>query len=315
VSSAAAALRAQLPARELHATLRDGEDANLLPPPPHMVVLSLGYRAALADLLWARTLILNGTRLQERRRFDGNVPLLDIINELDPTWRDPYRLADTLVTLQVKTAPLDQVRAVRRVLERGVRERPYDAGLWLVLGQFVGWIAPPAYFEDRPEEADAWRRAGAGYMARAAELGAADPSIQWQVIGAQRLFADLGQAERGVEMLLSMLATTDDPELRAELEARLDAQLKRRKLGQEERRVTEYRARRDAFERLAREHYPGANGVRSRLLGFPTDRAACAGDSVGRTASGKACASSWRDWSANVAGEAVMANGVEPVVP
>jgi hypothetical protein len=79
--------------------------------------------------------------------------------------------------------------------------------------------------------------------------------------------------------------------------------------------VTEYRARRDAFERLAREHYPGANGVRSRLLGFPTDRAACAGDSVGRTASGKACASSWRDWSANVAGEAVMANGVEPVVP
>jgi hypothetical protein len=298
IGATALGLSTQLPARGLHSTLRDADDANLLPPPQHTVVLSLGYRAALADLIWAQTLVLNGIRLQERRRFDANIALVDTINELDPTWRDPYRLVDTLVTMQTKAASLDQLRETRRILERGVRERPYDAGLWLVLGQFVGWIVPASYFGDEQRnEANEWREQGAEYLARAAELGSYDPNLQWQTLGAQRLFANMGQLRRAAEMYLSILATTDDPELRAELERRLDALGQQQVLGEDEERVTAYRARRASFEQLVRSHLPGTNGTRARLLGVPVDIARCAGGSRALDAASERCHASWQDWS------------------
>jgi tetratricopeptide (TPR) repeat protein len=285
---------AQLPARALHQRVRETSEAYLLPPPKQLVAASLGHRAALADLLWAKVLVTQGLRLQERRRFETVVPYLDAINELDPTWRDPYRMAEPLINFQTVASPLDDVRAVRRVLERGVRERPFDAELWMQLGVYVSFIAPNSYFEGT-EEGARWRQEGAEYLMRATELGDADANIAWQSMGAAGVFLRSGQTERAAEFYDRILATTDDPELRER------AQLHLAKLASEE-QLEAKRARTQAFQELWRERYPGMSITTVLTLGYPRDTAACAGASQAAAADSPRCAGSWLDWAERSAG-------------
>lgn len=281
---------AQLPARELHQRVRETSEAYLLPPPEQLVVASLGHRAALADLLWAKVLVTQGLRLQERRRFETVVPYLDAINELDPTWRDPYRMAEPLVNLQTVASSMEDVRAVRRILERGVRERPFDAELWMQLGTYTAFIVPSTYLETGDDEAKRWRIEGAPYLLRAVELGHPDSSIAWQALGAGGIFFGSGQTERAAEFYDRILATTDDPELRER------AQLHLAKLATEE-QLEAKRARMQAFQELWRERYPGMSITTVLTLGHPRDAAPCAGGSRAVAADSPRCASSWSDWA------------------
>ena len=130
----------------------------VLPPPDQLKQLSLGHRAALADLLWTHVLVAQGLRVKERRRFETLVPLLEAIIELDPEFRRPYLLADALITFQASETPFEEVIKAREIMVRGTENRPYDAEIWLVLGQFVAFIAP-SYTDDqgRPGSmADRW---------------------------------------------------------------------------------------------------------------------------------------------------------------
>lgn len=302
LAAAGAIALAQLPGRAQHARLKEGTDAYLLPPPTQLVSMSLGHRAALADVLWADLQVTQGLRLFEKRRYDLVVEYLDAINELDPTWRDPYRLADTFITLQAKAASIEQIREARRILERGVRERPNDAELWFVLGAFVTFIAPNSYMEENSEEYTAWKRDGALYLARAAELAPADANITWQTLAGARILAETGQVERSTEMLRTILATTDDPELRADVELRL-ARLAKQKADTVDSAAEERRRDRDKhFRELARRYLllddprlrrPGSNLETTLLLGPPRDSARCAGPTRD-----EACVSNWREWAA-----------------
>ncbi len=293
----------QLPGRREHARIVEGTDAYLLPPPAQLVPMSLGHRAAVADLLWADLQVTQGLRLFEKRRYDLVVEYLDAINELDPTWRDPYRLADTFITLQAKAASIEQVREARRILERGVRERPNDAELWYVLGTFVCFIAPNSYMDENSDEFFAWRRDGALYLARAAELAPANSNMTWQTLAGARILAENGQIERSVEMLTTISATSDDPELRADVERRLGVLLKKKTEGADALALERRRERDQRFRELARKHYvlldipqlrrPGSNMSTTLLLGPPRDPALCAGAGAGENT---ACASSWREW-------------------
>jgi hypothetical protein len=63
--------------------------------PEQVVVQSLGYRAALADAIFAHVRVSYGLHFQEHRRFEFVGDYLDTVTTLDPTFRDPYRYADT----------------------------------------------------------------------------------------------------------------------------------------------------------------------------------------------------------------------------
>lgn len=287
------AVVSQLPGRAEHAEIKETTETYLLPPPKQLAVMSMGYRAAVADVLWANVLVTQGLRMGERRRFDLAIEYVDAINELDPKWRDPYRMVDSLVTLQVKAAPLDQVYAVRRILERGVKERPTDAELWLVLGYFVQSIVPNSYLEDDPEEAEKWRREGAEYLFRAAELAPADANIAWQSLGGARVFSEMGRFDRAIEMYNTILATTEDPALRARIETQLlELQRQQRVTGAQ----LYGRARRRAFENLMIEHYPGVSVHQALIMGHPRSVGACAGGGQSVFGSKARCAKSWRRW-------------------
>ncbi len=308
VAAAAGGLYAQQSARALHFRVKETSEVYLLPPPEQLKAASLGHRSATADLLWANVLITQGLRMGERRRFETIVPYLEAIVELDPQWRDPYRMADALVTMQSKTATLDELRATRKLLERGVKERPYDAEIWLVLGQYVGYVVPNSYLEELPEEQAAWRRDGAEYLKRAAELSGSDSSIAWRSIGGARIFAQTGRIDRAIEMYQHVLATTDDPELREDVTRKLRALVGARKESERDAQALQSDARLEAFRRIKPRELPGLTPTGARAAGFPRDPALCAGGARSVAATDAKCASSWREWA-----ERAPYGGLDPV--
>ena len=136
------------------AKLAEKTDVYGLPSPDQVVVGSLGYRAALADLLFAHVLVWHGIHFQEKRRLEFAADYLDTVAALDPTFRETYYFGDTLITMQpVKPRHEDYVRA-RQLLEKGLVARPGDTELWLSTGEFIAYVAAP-WLED-PKEQSEW---------------------------------------------------------------------------------------------------------------------------------------------------------------
>src|SRR5262249_28952133 len=116
-------------------------DVFALPPPSMLPVASLGYRSALADLLFASTLVSYGMHGEEKPRFEFIGEYLDSIVALDPAFCQTYRYADTFIIYQATGNPTpDDVRHARRLLEQGLENCSGDAHLWLSAGQFMAFI-------------------------------------------------------------------------------------------------------------------------------------------------------------------------------
>jgi hypothetical protein len=274
---------------EQNRLVQEETDLYALPPPREVALLSLGYRAALADLLWAHLLVSQGLHTQAKRRYENIPALLDTINELEPTFRDPYRLADALITFNAKETPAAEARKAREIMERGVKNCPLDGELWLGLGEFVAFIAPGSYLTD-PDEVQRWRVDGARMLARASELSGGQSYIAWQALGGARFLGGNGERDAEIKFLERTLVVTDDEELKDKIRARL-SMLVGSKREQE---------RNDMMERLhlgvlAVRHLdvPYVTRLRYVVLGPARDPAWCAGPDH---ALDPACASTFREW-------------------
>jgi hypothetical protein len=265
--------------------VRDKTDVYTLPSPEQVVVASLGYRSALADLLFAHVLVWHGIHFQEKRRLEHAADYLDTVTALDPTFREPYYYGDTLIAMQpVKPRHEDYVRA-RRLLERGLAARPGDTELWLSAGQFLAYMAAP--WLDDPKERDEWRLAGARILARACELVGENENIPYNCITAAGLFDRAGEREANIQFLERVLAVSDDETIRDRALGYLEHALGERSL--EARRF-----RSDSLRRAWKEDLPFVSLTTELLLGPPTNPAACAGLGHERAE----CASSWAAWRA-----------------
>jgi hypothetical protein len=284
-SAAVSASRASLFAS--HKGVKEKHDVYFLPPPKHVAVMSLGYKSAIADVLWAHVMVSQGLHTFERRRFENLLLLYDAINELDPTWRTPYLLADALITFQSNATPIEEVVRAREILERGARHRPYDAEIWLNLGQFVSFVAPASYLESKPVLAEQWRIDGVAFLARAAELGGDNSNISWQALGGANILARAGKQEANIRFLQRTYAVTDDEELKEDIMRRL-----RRDMA--DRDFAVYRDRGKRFEALFRGELPFIRLNRALLFGPPPTPERCAGRGHERE---PACATHWRAWS------------------
>lgn len=262
---------------------KDG-DAAILPPPQHSVVMSLGYRAALADLLFGHVLVSAGQHLQEKRLFELAPQYIQTINELDPKFRDGYRFADAIITLQTVTVPVEMYKQARAILERGTRELPFDQELWLAAGQYLAYLAPAQLESER--EREAWRQEGARYLARACELIGSNENVPYHCITAASLYSEGGNLAASRAFLEKLLLVTDDPELRAIAEGKLA-----RLSSEEEQRAARERAQR--FERAWRADLPFLSRTSMSALGPRFDPFACAGQSASERPA--ECATSFRD--------------------
>lgn len=270
-----------------HARVKETSDVHLLPPPKEVVTLSFGYRAALADVLWAHVLVSQGLHTFERRRFENVADLIDTINELDPEFRDPYLLSDALITLQIAEADRADIDRTRAILERGTRNRPLDPEVWRTAGQFIAFIAPGTYLTD-PEERAAWKTDGARMLARAAELGGDAGNMGWAAVAGAGILNRQGERDAAIRLLQRTLAVTENEELRERLQQQLASLVGEAKL-------EAYRRRQTEMIELTLRDLPFVSRSTLFVLGPPFDAAYCAG---GAHADDRRCALTWKAWAA-----------------
>ena len=287
------------PAATTHRRVKETSDVYVLPPPDQVVAMSLGHRAALADYLWATVLVEQGLHTFDKRRFENLPYLIDTINALDPTFREPYLLVEPLTIFQVNEVPVEDVRRAREILERGVRNMPNDPEILAAAGSFIGMMAPSSYLTD-PAEKEQWVLDGSAYLERAALLGDDRKFIGWQALSGFRMLRKSGRDREAVKFLERVLAGTDDKELQERTRdmldrmAELDSAYRQSEARKEE---VAARERQERVDRLIRSYYRivGRGGV--RVLGPPYDVDHCAG---GRNSADPRCAFDWAGWAGRI---------------
>jgi len=188
-------------------TAGDREDVYALPPPTQLRAATLGWDAAAVDLLWATLLVQYGAHWQEHHEFTDGVRYAEDILALEPTYEPLYRIVDTLLVYRPLQGTVRDARDARSILERGTRERPWDAKLWLTYGEFLAYLAPS--FLTDPEEQRAWRKDGAAAMVHAVELGADANSA----VAAAGLMSDAGEKQAVLRFLERAYAMTEHPSM------------------------------------------------------------------------------------------------------
>ncbi|HWZ91942.1 MAG TPA: hypothetical protein VNW92_23925 [Polyangiaceae bacterium] len=276
IASAAAvgALRWRLDAAFSATKVRN--DVYALPPPAQLVKLSLGYRSALADLIFAHVLVSSGLHYQDKRAFEFVGAYLNSVNALDPKFVTPYRFADTLLTMQARHVGEARYREARRILERGLAEFPFDQALWTQAGQFFAYLGPGVLSD--PKEQEEWRLTGGRTLAHACELIGSNRDLPHQCVVAAGLLTKGGADAAARQFLERMKIVSDDPEILAFVEAQLrlvDA--------------ADHQTRHDAFRSACAADLPFASLGAMQVIGPVWNPATCASD-------WSACATSWRSW-------------------
>lgn len=287
------------PAASAHHRVKEASDVYVLPPPEVVKIMSLGHRAAVADYLWATVLVEQGLHTLDRRRFENLFYLVDAVNELDPTFREPYLLIEPLTTFQVNGVAEDDVRRARVIVERGVKNLPNDPEVLVAAGSFIGLMAPSSYLSD-PDEQRAWKIDGAALLARAAELGDDRMNVGWQALSGFGLLRRAGKQREAMKFLQRALAGTDDEELRAHIKVMLDRMTETEgafEEAEQRKAFLAFRGRQDRFDEIYRKTYPLASRTGALVLGPPYDAAYCAG---GAHRSDERCAFDWVSWAARV---------------
>ena len=269
-------------AKDLH-KVRQRDDVFLLPPPNQLRAMTLGYKATAADLVWAKLILEYGLHTQEKRPFPDVTRYIDGLIALEPDFPTLYEFVDTIL---VYTAPPggteEDARTARRYLERGTRERPYDANRWLRYGQFIAFLAP-SFLKDE-KEIDRWRIDGANAIARSVELG----SDAQRSLAATSILDRAGERTSTIAHLGRLYAMTDDPDLRQQYLMRLT---KLKGTAAAEEAIT-------VVEREWRTNYQFLSRGTTLLVGPPRSPTACAGlGSFDR----RGCAP---NWDAAIAAEA-----------
>lgn len=202
-------------ARSAH-KVRQRDDVFLLPPPAELRAMTLGYRAATTDLLWAQLLLEVGLHWQEKRPFPYITRYIDGILSVEPDFPTIYDFVDTMIMFPPPPgANAEDARITRRYLERGVEARPFDANVWLHYGQFITFLAQ-SFLTDK-EEIERWRTEGALALMRAVELG----SDAQRSLAAVTILSKSGERKATIEHLQRAYAMTDDVGMREQFALRL----------------------------------------------------------------------------------------------
>jgi hypothetical protein len=199
-------------ARTAH-ELKESGDVYSLPPPAVLHAATLGWDAAVVDLLWSDLLIDFGTHWAEHREFLETPRFADAILEIEPTYAPIYRYIDSMLAYRPLQGTVNDVREARAYLERGTRERPQDQDLWMEYGQFIAFIAP-SFLTDHDEIAR-WRKEGAEAMGHAVELGG-QPD---RALTAATMLSSAGASQAAVEYLERAYEFTEAPSMTSVHEA------------------------------------------------------------------------------------------------
>lgn len=220
------------------------EDAYYLPNAAWLPVLSLGFRQALADLIWCKSLIYFGEELGHRGQVQYVFAYTDAVLALDPDFRSAYVWVATAAIYRPVAVSLENGLRAARYLERATQRWPNDGQLQWDYGSLLRFELAPLE-PDRAKKRALLERA-APHLEAAARLGAGPP---WLALNNAELLNKLGRTEQAIHQLEELRGTVQDEEVKREIEGRL-LQLRR------ETYVQAAQVADDEFEQARARSYP-----------------------------------------------------------
>ena len=193
------------------------EDIYYLPPPKWLGVMSLGYRRALADLIWMRALIYFGDEFRHRGLVRHVFNYGDAMLGLDPDFKRIYGwLGMAGIYTPNKTSDEFLNRGVE-MLRRGADRYPEDGQLAWDAGATIMYELIPNLPKDDPQREELKLQANE-YMMAAARLGA---TPDWLVLNNADLLGELGKADRELQHLQEMYTLVRDPLVKEQIKLRI----------------------------------------------------------------------------------------------
>ncbi len=191
-------------------------DLYYLPPPEYLSACSLGYREALADLVWMKALVYFGQEIVHHGNVSNIYQYTDAMLTLDPYFKKVYRwVASVSLYRTGEVTSKDAYKAIG-YLKRGMRLFPDDGDLAWDLGATYSYELAPMLKEQAAREGA--RREGLTYLELAALRGAGPAWLGLQTAGQ---LDKLGKTEQAIRHLQDIYATVQDPALKQEIEVRI----------------------------------------------------------------------------------------------
>jgi hypothetical protein len=226
------------------------------PSPSSAPFLSLGYREAVADLMFVR---LRGYFGGQQMTADAVAAICESIISLDPRFHRVYEYCGGAISFfAVTSRKADQAVLLRAVtmLERGTREFPTD---WRI-PNLAGQIYTQDLQSDDPRQRRVWDEKGMLLIEAAIRKPGAPAELQdWAAV----MRTKYGQQQRAIRDLREVLLWTSDQKAQRTLLARL-AQLQN---DSAEDIAGEIFVEKAAFEREWRAHRPFLPATWYALLG------------------------------------------------
>lgn len=192
-------------------------DVSYVPPPEHLRLMSLGYREALADLVWVRALIFSGERIGETD-VDAVSRYVDAITGLSPRLHRAYLWGGITVVYGGTGGAIGrpQVDTAIEIYRRGLQQFPESHQLLYPFGMLLTHqvASTPGYTE---AEKQAAREEGIEMIRKAAAFGA-DPLVRKY---AATLVSDHATEQLAIQFLEAQLAQTEDEGYRRLLRRKL----------------------------------------------------------------------------------------------
>lgn len=199
------------------ASFPEADDLLYLPPPQQLSYMSLGYREALADLIWIRAVIFTGDRTGGQNH-EWILKYLEAIFELAPQFRRPYAWGGVTLMYSGEAISKPMLERTTALYRRGLERHPDDHEMLFALGMILARDvqATEGYTE---QERLAAKSEGADLLRRAAAAGA--PPLVRQL--AATMVDEFATDALAIQFLESQLLSAEDEDYRRMLEAKLDA--------------------------------------------------------------------------------------------
>jgi len=192
-------------------------DTFYLPPSSALRVASLGHKEMAADLIHARSNVYFGTQLHARVPTKWLAKYLHTAIDLDPKFQRLYLAGAAMLIYNGQRITPDMVLASNKVLERGMKNFPFDWEFPFQLGFNYLFELPQDAGEDDPR-VPAWRQRGADLLQKAAlyeDVPYYIPTL------AARMLTKRGADDLAIRHLEQAYAVATNPEVRAQVKARL----------------------------------------------------------------------------------------------
>lgn len=193
------------------------EDLLYLPPADDVRRMSLGYREAMADVVWIRTVVFAGSEIVgEHVSWIGDY--LKVINNLAPTFRQPYAWGGKITIYSGGAPGRQNIELAESILETGLTKFPEDHDMLFSLGMIMR-IERSQASGFTPEEIEAGKQESVALIRKAAAFGA--PALVRQL--AVSFLDESAEVELQISYLEDQLLTSENERHKRYLRQRLEA--------------------------------------------------------------------------------------------